>query len=59
MRSVAKCRMISHKLEIEKGRHTRPVTTKDQRICNRCQQDVDDEIYFRRFCNIFDDGRSE
>ena len=51
--------MSSHKLEIEKGRHTRPVTPKDQRICDRCQQDVDDEIHFLMFCNIFDDRRSE
>ena len=59
IKSVAKFRMSSHKLEIEKGRHTRPVTPKDQRIYNRCQQDVDDEIHFLMFCNIFDDRRSE
>ena len=59
IKSVAKFKMSSHKLEIEKGRHTRPVTLKDQRIYNRCQQDVDDEIHFLMFCNIFDDKRSE
>ena len=59
IKSVAKFRMSSHKLEIEKGRHTRPVTPKDQRICNRCHQDVDDEIHFFMICNIFDDRRSE
>ena len=59
IKSVAKFRMSSHKLEIGKGRHTRTITPKDQRICNRCKQDVDDEIHFLMFCNIFDDRRSE
>ena len=44
-------RMSSHMLEIERGRHVKPL---EQRICQRCTSNsVDDEIHFLITCSYF------
>ena len=44
--AVARLRLSSYNLEIERGRHTRPKTPVANRICRRCQTTlVDDEIH--------------
>ena len=53
--AVARLRLSSHNLEIERGRHTRPKTPVGNRICRRCQTtQVDDKIHFLMQCNIFE-----
>ena len=53
--AVARLRLSSHDLEIERGRHTRPKTPVANRICQRCQTtEVDDEIHFLMQCNMFE-----
>ena len=52
---MARLRLSSHNLEIERGRHTRPKTPVANRICRRCQTtQVDDEIHFLMQCNTFE-----
>ena len=41
--ALAKLHTSSHNLEIERGRHTRPVTPADLRICNVCNVVADEE----------------
>ena len=44
---VARLRLSSRNLEIERGRHTRPETPVTSRICRHCQTtQVDDEMHF-------------
>ena len=53
--AVARLRLSSHNLEIERGRHTRPKTPVVNRTCRRCQTtQVDDEIHFLMQCNMFE-----
>ena len=52
---MARPRLRSHNLEIERGRHTRPQTPIANRICRRClTTQVDDEIHFLMQCNMFE-----
>ena len=53
--ALARLRLSSHNLEIERGRHTRPITPVANCICRRCQTtQVDDEIHFLMQCNMFE-----
>ena len=53
--AVARLRLSSHNLEIERGRHTRPKTPVVNRTCRRCQTtQVDDEIHFLMQCIMFE-----
>jgi len=47
--AISKLRTSSHILHIEKGRHTRPITPFDQRLCSMCQC-VEDELHFVTAC---------
>ena len=47
-RSLTKLRLSSHNLEIERGRHTKPVTPVIERLCIVCV--VDDELHFVTSC---------
>ena len=44
-RAIAQIRCSSHVLQIERGRHTRPKTPREQRLCNTCGL-VEDEYHF-------------
>ena len=58
--TLARLRMSSHKLEIEKGRHTRPKTELNLRTCQRCCRPViDDEMHFLVSCDVFNSKREE
>ena len=48
---VTRVRMISHSLQIELGRHRRPVIPRDERLCE-CGE-VETEEHFTRFCNQY------
>ena len=53
--AIARLRLSSHDLEIERGRHTRPKTPVASRICRQCQTNqVDDKFYFLMQCNLFE-----
>ncbi len=46
IRTVAAFRMSAHKLHIETGRHTRPTTPREGRLCTRCNaRCVEDEMH--------------
>ena len=56
--AVARLRLSSHNLEIERGRHTRSKTPVANRVCGRCKMtQVDDEIHFLMQCNMFEFDR--
>ena len=50
--AVARLRLRSHNLEIERGRHARPKTTVANRICRRCQTT---QVLMQ--CNMFEVDR--
>ena len=50
--AISKLRCSSHSLQIEKGRHTKPKTPIDRRICEACCV-VEDEIHFITECARF------
>ena len=53
-RSFTKLRVSSHRLAIETGRYTRPITPRSQRFCNHCTQHVlGDEKHFLLSCPKF------
>ena len=50
-RYITKFKISSHKLKIEAGRYTRPITPLNERICDRYDNhEVDDEIHFFNHC---------
>ena len=50
--TISKIRTSSHKLEIERGRYTRPITPIEKRICHLCKV-VEDEFHFMLQCYIY------
>ena len=54
--ALAKCRLSSHSLQIELGRHNN--TPVNNRICTRCDYNaVDDEEHFLIHCSYFNEER--
>jgi len=49
--AISKLRASSHPLEIERGRHTRPITPVENRVCPKCKY-IDDELHFVLNCSI-------
>ena len=56
---IARFRLSSHNLNIELGRHTKPVTPVASRYCMRCDMGVDDEPHFLLQCPVFSSERAE
>ena len=54
---LARLRTSSHNLEIERGRHTRPVTPADLRICTVCNV-VEDEEHLLLHCVKYAEERN-
>jgi hypothetical protein len=53
-----KFKISSHKLKIESGRYTRPITPLNERICDRCDKhEIDDEIHLFNHCIHFLEAR--
>ena len=48
--AVSKFRCSSHRLEIERGRHTNPITPINNRLCPFCHE-IDDELHFFAHCS--------
>ena len=49
--AITQLRASSHTLEIERGRHTRPKTAEENRLCATCNM-VEDEEHFVTACNV-------
>ena len=46
MALLTKCGISSHKLKIETGRFTRPLTPLEQSVCEHCLMTIVDEFHF-------------
>ena len=56
--SMARYRMSSHDLNIERGRYNNPITPINQRICTRCElNEIDDKIHPLLHCNAMNNER--
>jgi hypothetical protein len=53
---LSKFRLSSHNLHIEKGRHTKPKTAEERRICNYCKV-VENEQHMLTECVMYNDLR--
>ena len=49
-------RVSSHKLNIERGRYSRPKVPREERICKFCNE-VESESHFILFCKTYDTFR--
>lgn len=56
--AISKLRSSSHTLQIEKGRHTKPITPASERLCIACNC-VEDELHFVTECQLYKDGREK
>ena len=56
--AISKLRSSSHMLEIERGRHTGPVTPLENRLCPTCKV-VENEIHFLLDCPSYERFREE
>ena len=54
--ALSKFRCSSHYLEIERGRHTTPITPLHERLCTSCHT-IDDELHFMIHCRNNDNFR--
>ena len=56
--AMARYRMSSHDLKIERGRFNNPITPINQRICTRCESnEIDDELHLLLHCNAMNNER--
>ena len=56
--ALAKLRLSDHKLKIQSGRQTRPITPRELRRCSFCPQIVEDEAHFLFECTDGQDLKS-
>ncbi len=54
--AIARFRMSSHHLAIEIGRHSRPKTPEEKRLCPKCK-DIQDELHHLLICSSLADLR--
>jgi hypothetical protein len=55
--ALCKLRTGSHTLEIERGRHLRPIIPRTERLCNICNL-IEDEFHFVTKCRLYNDERA-
>ena len=59
-RQFTKLRLSAHKLHVETGRHTRPITPVNDRKCNECATgEIEDEYHVIMKCNKYANKRQE
>ena len=51
--SMTKLRVSDHKLKMEEGRWTRPITPRPDRKCYMCHDQVEDEVHFLTSCRLY------
>ena len=55
---ITKLRLGKLPLQIEKGRHTKPKTPLEKRICSYCNTNsIEDELHFIIYCPFYDEER--
>ena len=57
-KSISRFRTSNHNLEIERGRHCKPVLPVELRTCKLCDTAVEDEIHFLCDCPFFSEERN-
>ena len=58
IRAIARYRMSSHDINIERGRFNNPEIPKNQRICTRCElNEIDDKIHLLLHCSAMNNER--
>ena len=58
-KTMSKFRLSSHNLAIETGRHTKPKTLLEERLCNYCNMKlIEDECHFLVSCPFYEEERS-
>ena len=57
-KTIARFRSSSHALEIERGRHTKPKTPLDKRVCAKCKT-LESEVHFVMYCTVNFEERLE
>ena len=58
-KSLTRFRISAHRLEIEKGRYSRPPVPASQRLCKSCKDKVEDELHFLIECSKLSESRVE
>ena len=56
--AISKIRCSSHLLHIERGRHNRPKTALEKRVCAFCSTMIENEIHFICDCSIYTNIRT-
>ena len=46
-------RISAHKLEIERGRYSRPMISREERFCKYCTNEIEDEKHFILKCPLY------
>ena len=58
--NLTKLRISAHRLAIETGRYTRPITPISERVCTLCNSgDIEDEPHLVLKCNFFKEQRTK
>ena len=57
--ALTKLRISNHQLEIEVGRYIRPYKKPEDRICQLCKTEVEDEFHFLLKCQQYQEKRKE
>ena len=55
--ALTRLRTSSHTLQIERGRHTRPITPVNKRLCANCYE-IEDEFHFLIECKLYSNERN-
>ena len=59
-RDLARFRISAHKLKVETGRHTRPVTPLNDRSCDKCDAgEIEDEKHVILRCSAYKQQRKK
>ena len=57
-RCISRFRLTSHHLAIETGRHTKPKTPEDERLCTYCNKNkIENELHMFIECDFYTDER--
>ena len=54
---LTRWRLSSHKLRIEEGRHTSPITPRNERTCSECTTCIEDEQHVVFICPLYNGVR--
>ena len=55
--TLTKLRISDHRLKVETGRYTRPYTELERRVCEQCNDGIEDEAHFLLSCPKYNEER--